>query len=190
VTLPPTLAGRLEYAPALPSWRDQLTQRLPAGSVIKLYAIYPEPFWRADGLTGQAASDEGPVKVTFDNSPPSGTPGILMGFMEADDGRELGPAQRDERRRAGRRLLRAVLRPEGRRSDRVPRARLDGRGVQPRLLRRPLHPGVWTAYGDALRTPIGPIHWAGAECSPCGTATWRARCAPARAADDVAATLG
>ena len=37
VTLPPTLAGRLEYAPALPSWRDQLTQRLPAGSVIKLY---------------------------------------------------------------------------------------------------------------------------------------------------------
>jgi hypothetical protein len=38
VTLPPTLAGRLEYSPALPSWRDQLTQRLPAGSVIKLYA--------------------------------------------------------------------------------------------------------------------------------------------------------
>jgi monoamine oxidase len=70
VTLPPTLAGRLEYAPALPSWRDQLTQRLPAGSVIKLYAIYPEPFWRADGLNGQAASDRGPVKVTFDNSPP------------------------------------------------------------------------------------------------------------------------
>ena len=72
VTLPPTLAGRLEYGPALPSWRDQLTQRLPAGSVIKLYAVYPEPFWRADGLNGQAASDEGPVKVTFDNSPPVG----------------------------------------------------------------------------------------------------------------------
>ncbi|MEZ5204689.1 MAG: FAD-dependent oxidoreductase [Acidimicrobiales bacterium] len=49
VTLPPTLAGRLEFDPPLPSWRDQLTQRLPAGSVIKLYAIYPEPFWRADG---------------------------------------------------------------------------------------------------------------------------------------------
>jgi monoamine oxidase len=24
-------------------------------------------------------------------------------------------------------------------------------------------PGVWTAYGEALRTPIGRIHWAGAE---------------------------
>src|SRR6185437_14847038 len=82
VTLPPTLAGRLEYDPPLPSWRDQLTQRTPAGSVIKVYAIYPVPFWRADGLNGQAASDRGPVKVTFDNSPPSGTPGVLMGFIE------------------------------------------------------------------------------------------------------------
>ncbi len=31
-----------------------------AGSVIKTYAIYPEPFWRHDGLNGQAASDAGP----------------------------------------------------------------------------------------------------------------------------------
>jgi monoamine oxidase len=23
--------------------------------------------------------------------------------------------------------------------------------------------GAWTAYGSALREPIGPIHWAGAE---------------------------
>jgi monoamine oxidase len=40
VTLPPTLAGRLGYDSPLPSWRDQLTQRMPAGSVIKTYAIY------------------------------------------------------------------------------------------------------------------------------------------------------
>src|SRR5262249_41988946 len=39
VTLPPPLAGRLDYDPPLPSWRDQLTQRMPAGSVIKAYAI-------------------------------------------------------------------------------------------------------------------------------------------------------
>ena len=83
VTLPPTLAGRLEYDPPLPSWRDQLTQRMPAGSVIKCYAIYGEPFWRTDGLNGQAISDRGPVKVTFDNSPPVGrarrAPGVRRG---------------------------------------------------------------------------------------------------------------
>ena len=139
VTLPPTLAGRLEYAPALPSWRDQLTQRLPAGSVIKLYAVYDEPFWRADGLTGQAASDRGPVKVTFDNSPPDGSPGVLMGFMEANDGRAAArlSARGAPRRRAS--LLRPLLRAEGGAPHRVHRAGLDGRGVQPGLLRRPLH---------------------------------------------------
>jgi monoamine oxidase len=26
-----------------------------------------------------------------------------------------------------------------------------------------LAPGVWAAYGDALRTPVGRIVWAGAE---------------------------
>ena len=55
--------------------------------VIKTYAIYPEPFWRQAGLNGQAASDTGPVKVTFDNSPPSGTPGVLMGFIEGKEAR-------------------------------------------------------------------------------------------------------
>ncbi len=23
--------------------------------------------------------------------------------------------------------------------------------------------GAWTSYGEALRAPIGPLHWAGAE---------------------------
>ncbi|MBL1494932.1 oxidoreductase, partial [Klebsiella pneumoniae] len=75
------LAGRLAYDPPLPGLRDQLTQRLPMGSVIKLMVVYAEPFWRREGLTGQAFSDEGPVRVTFDNSPPSGSPGVLLGFM-------------------------------------------------------------------------------------------------------------
>ena len=37
---PPTLAGRIAYDPPLPGYRDQLTQRMPLGSVIKCMAIY------------------------------------------------------------------------------------------------------------------------------------------------------
>jgi len=166
VTLPPTLAGRLEYTPALPSWRDQLTQRLPAGSVIKLYAVYPEPFWRADGLNGQAASDEGPVKVTFDNSPPSGAPGILMGFMEANDGRRWARRTLEERREAA---IGCFVRSFGPKAaspleyiERDWMAEEYSRGCYGAHFT----PGVWTAYGDALREPVGRIHWAGAECSP------------------------
>ncbi|HEY8582272.1 MAG TPA: FAD-dependent oxidoreductase, partial [Capillimicrobium sp.] len=79
IAVAPTLAGRIAYAPALPGLRDQLTQRMPQGSVIKCHAVYDEPFWRAEGFSGEVTSVEGPVKVAFDNSPPDGSPGVLMG---------------------------------------------------------------------------------------------------------------
>ncbi|HMX66764.1 MAG TPA: FAD-dependent oxidoreductase, partial [Microthrixaceae bacterium] len=166
VTLPPTLAGRLDYAPALPSWRDQLTQRLPAGSVIKVHAVYDEPFWRADGLNGQAASDRGPVKVVFDNSPPGGGPGILVGFMEGTDGRHFARRSPVERRNA---TVECFARFFG------DRARHPIEYIERDWMAEPFSrgcygahftPGVWTGFGHALRTPIGAIHWAGAECSP------------------------
>ncbi|MGQ0805320.1 MAG: flavin monoamine oxidase family protein, partial [Actinomycetota bacterium] len=89
VAVPPTLAARIDYEPALPAYRDQLTQRVPAGSVIKCNVVYDAPFWRDDGLTGQATGDKGPVKVTFDNSPPSGSPGGLLAFLEGEHARRL-----------------------------------------------------------------------------------------------------
>ena len=190
VTLPPTLAGRLDYAPALPSWRDQLTQRLPAGSVIKVYCVYDEPFWRADGLTGQAASDEGPVKVTFDNTPPSGAPGILVGFMEANDGRRWARRRPDERRQA---MVDCLVRYFGPKAA-EPIEYLERDWMAEEFSRgcygAHFTPGVWTAYGPALTAPIGPIHWAGAECSP----VWNGYMEGAvrsgeRTADDVASLL-
>ncbi len=163
VAVPPTLAGRIEYAPALPGWRDQLTQRLPAGSVIKFHMVYDEPFWRAEGLTGQAASDTGPVKVTFDNSPPDASVGILMGFMEANDGRIWSRRSPAERRQAATACLERYFGQRARRSiDYVERdwiAEEFSRGCYGAHFT----PGVWTGYGAALRAPIGAIHWAGAE---------------------------
>ncbi len=165
VTLPPTLAGRIRYSPALPSWRDQLTQRLPAGSVVKAYAIYDRPFWRDDGLNGQAASDVGPVKVTFDNSPPSGTPGILMGFLEGADGREWVRRTLSERRAA---VIDCFVRYFGPRAAQ-PREYIERDWMAEEYSRgcygAHFTPGVWTAFGHALRQPIGRILWAGAECS-------------------------
>ena len=45
-------------------------------------AIYDKPFWREDGLAGQVTSDAEPVRITFDNSPPDGRPGVMLGFIE------------------------------------------------------------------------------------------------------------
>lgn len=165
VTLPPTLAGRIRYRPALPSWRDQLTQRLPAGSVIKFHAVYDRPFWRDDGLTGQVASDTGPVKVTFDNSPPDAHLGVLVGFLEADDGRYWGRRTLDERRAA----VVGCLRRYFGESAAAPTEYLERDWMAEEFSRgcygAHFTPGVWTSYGPALRAPVGPIHWAGAECA-------------------------
>jgi monoamine oxidase len=166
VTLPPTLAGRLEYDPPLPSWRDQLTQRMPAGSVIKAYAVYPEPFWRQDGLNGQAASDTGPVKVTFDNSPPSGTPGVLMGFLEGSQARIWARRSQADRREA---VIGSFVRYFGQAAARP--AQYFERDWMAEEFTRGCYgahfaPGVWTSYGEAWRAPAGRIHWAGTEYAP------------------------
>jgi monoamine oxidase len=165
LTLPPTLAGRLVYEPALPSWRDQLTQRVPAGSIIKVHAVYDRPFWRDEGLTGQAVADVGPVKLTFDNSPPAGTPGVLMGFAEGQDGRRLARLPPAERRAL---VLGCLGRSFGPRASR-PTAYLERDWMAEEYTRGcyggHFTPGVLTAFGHALRPPIGPLHWAGAETS-------------------------
>jgi monoamine oxidase len=87
IALPPTLVGRLTYSPPLNGLRDQLMQRFPMGSVIKVQCVYPTPFWRSAGLNGQATSDTGPVKSTFDNSPPDAKVGVIVGFITGSDAR-------------------------------------------------------------------------------------------------------
>jgi monoamine oxidase len=163
VAIPPTLAGRLVYEPALPGHRDQLTQRVPQGTVIKCMAVYETPFWRADGFTGQVTSDRGPVKVTFDNSPPGGSPGVLLGFLEGNQARELGQVPAGERRAA---VLGCFERFFGARAA-APLDYFDQSWAEEPFTRGCyagyFPTGVWTGFGKALRAPIGQIHWAGAE---------------------------
>ena len=49
LTPPKPLIGRITYSPALPPGYDQLLQRQPMGSVVKVNAIYATPFWRKHG---------------------------------------------------------------------------------------------------------------------------------------------
>jgi monoamine oxidase len=163
VAVPPTLAGRISYDPPLPALRDQLTQRMPQGTVIKTMAIYAEPFWRGEGLSGQAATDVGPARVVFDNSPPEGRPGVLLGFLEGRLAREWGARPAVERRQA---ILAGHARLFGERAAHperfVERVWADEewtRGCYGCLMTT----GGWTEFGRALRAPIGRLHWAGAE---------------------------
>lgn len=163
VALAPALCGRIDFDPPLPALRDQLTQRFPQGSVIKCEAVYPGPFWRDAGLSGQITSDTGPVKVTFDNSPPDGTPGVLLGFIEGDDARFWSQRTQDERQQA---VIESFTRYFGPQAA-SPTMYLEHDWSADRWTRGCyagfLAPGVLTQYGPALRAPLDLIHWAGTE---------------------------
>jgi monoamine oxidase len=133
------------------------------GSVVKCMAIYPRPFWRDDGLSGQATSADGPVSVTYDNSPPDGSPGVLLAFLEGEAARRGAAMPEEERREA---VLGCLARLFGERAA-SPERYLDkawpndewSRGCYGGFM----PPGAWLAAGPALRAPVGPLHWAGAE---------------------------
>ena len=53
------------------------------GQVVKVVAVYDEPFWRRDGLAGAAASRLGPMQEIHDMCGPEGYPAALFGFAPA-----------------------------------------------------------------------------------------------------------
>lgn len=165
VTAPPLLAGRIHYQPALPAWRDQLTQRTPMGSVIKCQVIYDEPFWRADGLSGQATGDVPGSRVVFDNSPPDATPGILLAFLEGDEARRLGREPLEVRRQIVIDSLVAYFGPRAGKPERYLELDWQQEKWSGGCYGTLFGPNVWTRYGPALREPVGPIHWAGTEAA-------------------------
>jgi monoamine oxidase len=165
VTGPPSLTGLIQYEPALPASRAQLLQRFPQGSAIKCEAVYPRPFWRDAGLAGQVTSDTGPIKITFDNSPPDGSPGVLLGFVEGHAARVFGTMSAADRRAAA---IGCFVRYFGAQAS-APIEYIEMNWSEEQWTRGCYvgftPPGVLTDYGPAIRTPFGRIHWAGSETS-------------------------
>ncbi len=163
VAIPPPLTARIAYDPPLPHARDALTQRMAMGSVVKCHAIYDEPFWRADGLSGTATRADGPIKVMYDNSPHAGGHGVLLAFFEARGAQQAMRLTVDERREIVTGTLAGLFGQRARRPD----AYVDRAWGQEEFSRgcygAYLPPGGWTGFGPAVRAPVGPVHWAGAE---------------------------
>ena len=163
VAIPPKLVPEIRFEPGLAGPRAELVKKMPMGAVIKHTAVYERPFWRDDGLSGMAVSDEGPLHVIYDNSPPDGVKGVLMGFSEAATARKLGMLSEAERRGAA---TRCFARHFGERAakpvvyaDHVWEHDPWSGGCYGAFM----PPGVWTSVGPSIREPQGRIHWAGTE---------------------------
>lgn len=165
VAIPPILASEITFSPALPLQRASLQKSITMGAVWKCYAFYDRPFWRDQNLNGLAATPNGHVTVTFDNSPKDGSRGILMGFVLGNQARAFSELSEDERKQSAIQSFTTFFGPQAAQPQRY----LDhsflneewSRGCYAGLF----EPGIWTTLGAALREPVGRIHWAGTETS-------------------------
>ena len=160
VAVPPAHRAGITFDPALPSEYEKLTEHWPQGNLSKAYAAYDTPFWREDGCSGEALSDEGPVFITFDVSPSDSGPGILLGFTDARTFDRLPVEQRRERALEGFATLFGD-------AARHPIDYLDhcwgAEEFAPGGPTAAVPPGSWTTYGPWLHKPVDGIFWAGTE---------------------------
>lgn len=165
VAVPVSIVSQIIFEPMLPVDRAFLQQRMPSGAVYKIALIYDEPFWRADGLSGQSFAPGSMANLTIDSCTDKGTPGSLTVITEGPVAREMTKLSEAERRQA---VLAAVAERFGDKAltpvDYVEQnwtiERYSGGGM---IAHTP--PGVLTEFGPALREPCGRIHWAGTESS-------------------------
>jgi monoamine oxidase len=93
LALPPRIAAELTFDPPLPGTTLQAMHAVPtwmAGQA-KAVAVYDSPFWRNEGLSGDAMSRTGPLAEVHDASPETGGPYALFGFIG------VPPAQRQNK---------------------------------------------------------------------------------------------
>ena len=168
VAVPPNLTNAIRFEPPLPGWRQRMAQDLSQGSIIKILAVYETPFWRADGLSGQGFAPYELVRELYDNSPPSGEPGVLVTFLAGESAEEAARMDPVDRRVA---VLEGMARYLG------------GEALNPvDYIEVDWSDQEWTrgAYGtsfgtggitrfrDDLRRPVGPIEWACSDIAGTG----------------------
>jgi monoamine oxidase len=160
VTASPAHRATIEFSPALPDHQYGLARTWRLGALSKAFVVYDRPFWRAEGLSGEAVSDDSTVFLTFDVSPSADGPGILMVFCDA---RGFDAYDEAERRR---RVMKHLVHLYGGRADQA----IDytdfawgNDAFAPGGPSPAVAPKAWTTFGQYLREPVGFVHWAGSE---------------------------
>jgi monoamine oxidase len=106
----------------------------------------------------------GPVRSTFDNSPPAGHPGVIIGFVGGSRrARHWSLRSEAERRAEVLANFAAILGKEALNPSQYfefdwPSEEWSRGGPVGYA-----GPGVLHDYSNTLRMPVGPIHWAGTE---------------------------
>jgi putrescine oxidase len=168
VALAPVLYNRISFVPPMPRRQHQMHQHLSMGCVIKVHAVYETPFWRDNGLSGTGFSPYEVVHEAYDNTNHDDPHGTLVGFvsdLHADDAFTLTADERKER------ILESLSHYYG------PEAKSPIVYYESDWGTEEWTRGAYAAsfdlgglsrYGNDLRTPVGPIHFACSDIAGAG----------------------
>jgi monoamine oxidase len=163
VSVPPALALEIAFDPPLPDDRKALYRNAIGGFETKTILVYDDPFWRAEGYSGQTAGPGSAAEVTLDASPSSGSPGVLAAFTFGPVARRLDSLDTAARREALLDALAARLGPRAAKPDEVIETSWWAEQWSRGCSMAHFTPGTLTRYGHLLRQPFGRVHWAGTE---------------------------
>jgi len=163
LALPRALAAGIRFDPVLPADHALLLHQVPAGTEVKMVALYDEPFWRRDGMSGATVATDDEVEVTLDTGQPDHAAGVVAGYAAGPRARALAALGVTERREVFLRTLTARLGPAAA----FPVEVVELNWAQEQWTRGcsmgHFPTGVLTQYGRRLREPVGRLHWAGTE---------------------------
>ncbi len=163
LALPRSLAAGIRFDPVLPADHALLIHQVPAGTEVKMVALYDRPFWRDDGVSGATVATDDEIEVTLDTCQPSHTQGVVAGYSAGPRARALAALGEAERRDVFVRMLTSRLGPAAASPVEV----LEQNWAQEPWTRGcsmgHFPTGVLTQYGRRLREPVGRLHWAGTE---------------------------
>jgi monoamine oxidase len=163
LALPRALAAGIRFDPVLPADHALLLHQVPAGTEVKMVALYDEPFWRRDGMSGATVATDDDIEVTLDTGQPGHAAGVVAGYAAGPRARALAALDVTERREVFMRTLTGRLGPAAA----APIEVLELNWAQEQWTRGcsmgHFPTGVLTQYGRRLREPVGRLHWAGTE---------------------------
>lgn len=158
--LPAPISSAISWEPALPAAAAQWAMRTPMCTGYKIFLQYAEPYWHQQGLSGEVIPTSGPVSAVRDASPPDGSSGVIVAFINVASSADWGRWPVQERTSAlAERISRWLGVP-------APIASLERRwGDVPFIRGEVATPGLntWAPYGEALREVSGAVIPAGTE---------------------------
>lgn len=158
--LHPALCNQVRFEPPLPEGRAQLQQLWPSHAPMrKTVHVYKRPFWRDQGLNGQVTQASGPLILSYDNSPPDGSVGVLSAFVRA------GQLPQDAKRAE---TILAVIYAQALGDEALHPTQFhdhDWGKVDPWTLTcvASIPPGFLTQWGQYLKPAVGRLIWSGTE---------------------------